>query len=173
VSQWRLLLTRPAEDCAALAQSLAAAGVGSSCLPLLAIEPVTVEHRQRVLLGGLHGFQAIIVVSKPAARLLLEQLAEASMQPPRQGWFTVGEATAAVLQGAGLEVNTPPRGDDSEACWRYRPCFRPWPCLPRVFWSCAASEVANCWQSVLQSKVLVSNIWNCIAAACRITRQAP
>ncbi len=115
MSQWRLLLTRPAEDCAALAQSLAAAGVGSSCLPLLAIEPVTVEPRQRLLLEGLHGFQAIIVVSKPAARLLLEQLAEASLQPPRQGWFTVGEATAAVLQGAGLEVNTPPRGDDSEA----------------------------------------------------------
>mgnify|MGYP006186070299 CR=1 FL=1 len=80
MSQWRLLLTRPAEDCAALAQSLAAAGVGSSCLPLLAIEPVTVEPRQRLLLEDLHGFQAIIVVSKPAARLLLEQLAENGYQ---------------------------------------------------------------------------------------------
>lgn len=115
MSQWRLLLTRPAEDCAALAQSLAEEGVGSSCLPLLAIEPVTLETPQRLLLEGLHGFQAIIVVSKPAARLLLEQLAKASLQPPRQGWFTVGEATAAVLQGAGLEVSAPPRGDDSEA----------------------------------------------------------
>ncbi|WEK30873.1 MAG: uroporphyrinogen-III synthase [Candidatus Pseudomonas phytovorans] len=115
MSQWRLLLTRPAEDCAALAQNLAAAGVGSSCLPLLAIEPVTLEARQRLLLEGLDGFQTIIVVSKPAARLLLEQLAEASLLPPRQGWFTVGEATAAVLQGAGLAVSTPLRGDDSEA----------------------------------------------------------
>ncbi|WP_445672380.1 uroporphyrinogen-III synthase [Pseudomonas inefficax] len=115
MSQWRLLLTRPAEDCAALAQSLAAAGVGSSCLPLLAIEPVALGDRQRPLLKGLPGFQAIIVVSKPAARLLLEHLAQASLQPPRQGWFTVGEATAAVLQGAGLEVSFPPRGDDSEA----------------------------------------------------------
>ena len=115
MSQWRLLLTRPAEDCAALAQSLAAAGVGSSCLPLLAIEPVTVGNQQRLLLEGLQGFQAIIVVSKPAARLLLEQLAKAGLQPPVQGWFTVGEATAAVLQGAGLAVSVPPRGDDSEA----------------------------------------------------------
>lgn len=115
MSQWRLLLTRPAEDCAALAQSLAAAGVGSSCLPLLAIEPVAVGNQQRLLLEGLQGFQAIIVVSKPAARLLLEQLAEAGLQPPVQGWFTVGEATAAVLQGAGLAVSVPPRGDDSEA----------------------------------------------------------
>nr|WP_232109035.1 MULTISPECIES: uroporphyrinogen-III synthase [Pseudomonas] len=110
-----MLLTRPAEDCAALAQSLAAAGVGSSCLPLLAIEPVALGDRQRPLLKGLPGFQAIIVVSKPAARLLLEHLAQASLQPPRQGWFTVGEATAAVLQGAGLVVSFPPRGDDSEA----------------------------------------------------------
>ena len=115
MSQWRLLLTRPAEDCAALAQSLAAAGVGSSCLPLLAIEPIIVQAPQRRSLEGLHDFQAIIVVSKPAARLLLEHLAESSIQPPQRGWFTVGEATAGVLQGAGLEVSSPPRGDDSEA----------------------------------------------------------
>lgn len=115
MSSWRLLLTRPAEDCAALAQSLAAAGVASSCLPLLAIEPVAMDNQQRQLLEGLRGFQAIIVVSKPAARLLLEQLADAGLQPPLHGWFTVGEATAAVLQGAGLTVSFPPRGDDSEA----------------------------------------------------------
>lgn len=115
MSSWRLLLTRPAEDCAALAQSLAAAGVASSCLPLLAIEPVAVDNQQRQLLEGLRSFQAIIVVSKPAARLLLEQLADAGLQPPLQGWFTVGEATAAVLQRAGLTVSFPPRGDDSEA----------------------------------------------------------
>lgn len=115
MSSWRLLLTRPAEDCAALAQSLAAAGVASSCLPLLAIEPVAVVNQQRPVLEGLHGYQAIIVVSKPAARLLLEQLADAGLTLPVQGWFTVGEATAAVLQGAGLAVSVPPRGDDSEA----------------------------------------------------------
>lgn len=115
MSSWRLLLTRPAEDCAALAQSLAAAGVASSCLPLLAIEPVAVDNQQRQVLEDLRDFQAIIVVSKPAARLLLEQLADAGLQPPLHGWFTVGEATAAVLQGAGLTVSVPPRGDDSEA----------------------------------------------------------
>ena len=115
MSPWRLLLTRPVEDCAALAQSLAAAGVGSSCLPLLAIEPVAVDNRQRQMLEGLSGFQAIIVVSKPAARLLLEQLAQGGLQPPRQGWFSVGEATAAVLQAAGLAVTVPSAGDDSEA----------------------------------------------------------
>jgi len=115
VSPWRLLLTRPEEDCAALAQSLAVAGVASSCLPLLAIEPVALADGQRRQLAGLAQYQAIIVVSKPAARLLLGQLQGAGLQAPAAGWFTVGEATAAVLQCAGLQVSFPLQGDDSEA----------------------------------------------------------
>jgi uroporphyrinogen-III synthase (EC 4.2.1.75) len=108
VSSWRLLLTRPAEDCAALAQSLAAAGVASSCLPLLAIEPVAVDNQQRLLLEGLQGFQAIIVVSKPAARLLLEQLADAGLQPPVQGWFTCGRGNRRRAAGRGPGGELPP-----------------------------------------------------------------
>ncbi|MNG90979.1 Uroporphyrinogen-III synthase [compost metagenome] len=115
MSAWRLLLTRPDEDCAALAQSLAAAGVASSCLPLLAIEPVALDERQRQLLAGLHRYQALIVVSKPAARMLLAHIAQARVQAPEKGWFTVGEATAGVLQAAGLQVAFPEQGDDSEA----------------------------------------------------------
>lgn len=115
MSPWRLLLTRPEEDCAALAQSLAVAGVASSCLPLLAIEPVALDDGQRQQLAGLAQCQAIIVVSKPAARLLLKQLADAGLQPPPTAWFSVGEATAAVLQSAGLKVTFPTQGDDSEA----------------------------------------------------------
>ncbi|MFK0312149.1 uroporphyrinogen-III synthase [Pseudomonas sp. NPDC090233] len=115
MSPWRLLLTRPEEDCAALAQSLAAAGVASSCLPLLAIEPVTLNEMQRRQIAALGQYQAIIVVSKPAARLLLDQLRRAGLQAPADGWFTVGEATAAVLQAAGLKVTFPTQGDDSEA----------------------------------------------------------
>ncbi len=115
MSPWRLLLTRPEEDCAALAQYLAAQGVASVSLPLLAIEPEPLDAPRRGLLAALAGCQAIIVVSKPAARLLLERLAEACVQPPRTGWFSVGEATAGVLQAAGLEVTFPAQGDDSEA----------------------------------------------------------
>jgi len=115
VSPWRLLLTRPADDCATLAQSLAAAGVASSCLPLLAIEAVELEYAQRQKLTALASYQALIVVSKPAARLLLERVAQNGLQPPQKGWFTVGEATAAVLHDAGLQVAFPRQGDDSEA----------------------------------------------------------
>ncbi|MER2296315.1 uroporphyrinogen-III synthase [Pseudomonas promysalinigenes] len=115
MSTWRLLLTRPEEDCAVLAQQLACAGVASSCLPLLAIEPVALADGPLRQLAGLAQYQAIIVVSKPAARLLLEQLQRAGRQAPVAAWFTVGQATAAVLQGAGLRVSFPTEGDDSEA----------------------------------------------------------
>ncbi len=115
MSPWRLLLTRPDEDCAALAQYLAAQGVASASLPLLAIEPVALDAPRRELLATLAACRAIIVVSKPAARLLLERLAETGVQPPSAGWFSVGEATAGVLQAAGLEVTFPSQGDDSEA----------------------------------------------------------
>ncbi|MGG5292040.1 uroporphyrinogen-III synthase [Pseudomonas shirazensis] len=115
MSGWRLLLTRPEEDCAALAQTLAAAGIASSSLPLLAIEPVTVDDTQRQLLSQLANYQAFIVVSKPAARLLLANLAEAGLVPPSNAWFSVGEATAQVLRNGGLLVTFPAQGDDSEA----------------------------------------------------------
>ncbi|MDH0302547.1 MULTISPECIES: uroporphyrinogen-III synthase [unclassified Pseudomonas] len=115
MSPWRLLLTRPEEDCAALAQTLADAGIASASLPLLAIEAIVPDAAQLQRLRAVGEAQAIIVVSKPAARLLLEQLAQAGVAPPRGGWFTVGEATARILQEQGLQVSFPAAGDDSEA----------------------------------------------------------
>lgn len=115
MSGWRLLLTRPQEECAALAQHLADAGIASSSLPLLAIAPIELAPEAQQCLAAIGNYQAIIVVSKPAARVLLQRLAEASVAPPSHGWFTVGEATALVLRAAGLEVAFPEGGDDSEA----------------------------------------------------------
>ncbi|HGM5581139.1 TPA: uroporphyrinogen-III synthase [Pseudomonas putida] len=115
MSGWRLLLTRPEEECAALAQQLAAAGIASSSLPLLAIDPLALDAAAQARLAAIGQYQAIIVVSKPAARLLLERLGEAGIAVPPTGWFTVGEATARVLQAAHLQVTFPTEGDDSEA----------------------------------------------------------
>lgn len=115
MSPWRLLLTRPEEDCAALAQTLADAGIASASLPLLVIEALAPEQLQMQHLRTIAEVQAIIVVSKPAARLLLDQLAQAGVTPPCAGWFTVGEATARILQEHGLQVVFPAAGDDSEA----------------------------------------------------------
>lgn len=115
MSSWRLLLTRPAEESQALAQVLAEAGVFSSSLPLLEIEPLSSAEESRSIIYDLAAYCAVIVVSKPAARLGLEMVDEIWPQPPMQEWFTVGAATAQILDDYGLRVSFPEHGDDSEA----------------------------------------------------------
>ena len=116
MSRWRLLLTRPEEDCAALAATLAEHGIHGDCLPLLTITPCEETPAERSLILDLDRYCAVIVVSKPAARLGLERLDRYWPQPPlTQRWFTVGAATAAILDSYGLDVVCPQDGDDSEA----------------------------------------------------------
>lgn len=112
---WRLLLTRPAEESQALAQTLAEVGVYSASLPLLEIEPLPVSEANRSIIYDLAAYCAVIVISKPAARLGLAMLDEVWPQPPMQKWFTVGAATAQILDDYGLPVFFPEHGDDSEA----------------------------------------------------------
>lgn len=116
MSGWRLLLTRPADECTALAATLAEAGIGSASLPLLVIEPLAETAEQRVTILQLDRYCAVMVVSKPAARLALERLDHYWPQPPvGQRWFSVGAATGAILKDYGLAVSWPHDGDDSEA----------------------------------------------------------
>ncbi len=112
---WRLLLTRPAEESAALSSILAEAGIFSSSLPLLEIEPLPVSATMREILQHLDRYCAVIVVSKPAARIALAHIAEHGIQVPHLQWFTVGAATAQILESQGLKVYFPAEGDDSEA----------------------------------------------------------
>ncbi|RON47347.1 uroporphyrinogen-III synthase [Pseudomonas frederiksbergensis] len=112
---WRLLLTRPADESAALSSVLAESGIFSSCLPLLEIEPIAASDTMRKVIRDLDRFCAVIVVSKPAARLGIELLSQQWSQPPRLKWFSVGAATAQILEEAGLDVSFPVDGDDSEA----------------------------------------------------------
>lgn len=116
MSPWRLLLTRPAADCAALAQTLAEQGIFGHCLPLLAIEALAETPEQRCLLLELERYCAVLAVSKPAARLGLERLDRYWPQLPRRPrWFAVGAATGALLAAHGLDASWPQDGDDSEA----------------------------------------------------------
>lgn len=115
MSGWRLLLTRPAEECASLAATLAAAGVFSSSLPLLEIQPLAETPEQHALLLNLDRYAAVIVVSKPAARFGLQRLARYWPQPPLQAWFCVGAATGQLLLDHDLPACWPASGDDSEA----------------------------------------------------------
>ena len=109
---WRVLLTRPAEESAALATVLSDVGIYSSSLPLLDIEPLSITPDQQALLRDLGRYCAVIVVSKPAARLALQQLDRHWSEVP---WFSVGAATAQVLADQGYTVHYPHTGDDSEA----------------------------------------------------------
>jgi len=112
VTGWRVLLTRPAEESAALATVLSDVGIYSSSLPLLDIEPLPITPDQQVVLRDLGRYCAVIVVSKPAARLALQQLDRQWSEVP---WFSVGAATAQVLADQGYTVHYPHTGDDSEA----------------------------------------------------------
>jgi len=115
LKRWRLLLTRPAEECAQVAQQLAEHGIASVSLPLLSIVPLPVEPRWGPSLATLDQYAAVIVVSKPAARLALQRLMPGWRQPADQAWFSVGAATAAIVQAHGVRVAFPDGGDDSEA----------------------------------------------------------
>ena len=112
MTDWRVLLTRPAEESATLAATLSEAGIYSSSLPLLDIEPLPITPERQAVLRDLGRYCAVIVVSKPAARLALQQLDQAW---PHLRWFSVGAATAQVLADRGLDVHYPQTGDDSEA----------------------------------------------------------
>lgn len=116
MTAWRLLLTRPAEECVALAAALSEVGVHSASLPLLAIEPLEETAEQRATMRELDRYCAVVVVSKPAARLGLELLERYGQRPPSgQVWFSVGAATGAILADFGLDACWPSAGDDSEA----------------------------------------------------------
>lgn len=116
MSPWRVLLTRPAEESTVLAATLAQHGIYSSSLPLLAIEPLAEWAEQRAQLAALAANRALIVVSKPAARLLLERLAHSQIHAPaEQPWFSVGAATAQILLHQHANVHYPEQADDSEA----------------------------------------------------------
>jgi uroporphyrinogen-III synthase len=160
-----VLLTRPAEESAALAATLSEAGIFSSSLPLLDIEPLPVTPERQAVLRDLGRYCAVIVVSKPAARLALQQLDQAR---PHLRWFSVGAATAQVLADRGLDVHYPPTGDDSEALLQL-PALREAVARPDARVLILRGEGASCWLSVCVSKVLVSTIWSCIAVSCRPT----
>ena len=112
MTDWRVLLTRPAEESALLAASLSDVGIFSRSLPLLEIEALPVTPEQQAVWADLGRYCAVIVVSKPAARLGVQRL---ERHWPRLPWFSVGAATAQVLADQGLDVHYPPSGDDSEA----------------------------------------------------------
>lgn len=116
MNQWRLLITRPAADSEVLAAYLAEQQIYSSSLPLLEIEALPETAEQRSLVMNLDRYCAVVVVSKPAAKLGLQRVDQYWPQPlVEQHWFSVGAGTGQILADYGLPVSWPEQGDDSEA----------------------------------------------------------
>lgn len=174
MTAWRLLLTRPAEDCAALAQTLAGHGIFGHCLPLLAIETLPETPEQRALFLDLDRYCAVVAVSKPAARLGLERLDRYWPQPPmRQRWFAVGAATGALLDAYGLDAHWPEAGDDSEALLAL-PALQQAIAVPqpRVADPARRGAGATGSASSCAGRGRASTIFPCIAARCPTTPPA-
>lgn len=120
MQQWRLLLTRTAPDCQLQVDQLNARGYFALALPLIETQPLPETSEQRGLLLDFDRYNTIIVISKTAAKLMLERLDYYWPQlPVQQTWFTVGQATAEILTAAGLAAYYPLIGDNSEALWKF------------------------------------------------------
>lgn len=94
---------------------LQAAGYSVSNVPLLAIEPLTLQAQQKQWLMDLDLFHRVVVISPSAADVLLEALDDYWPQwPVGVNWYTVGQGTRLRLQQVGIDAVCPAQGDKSE-----------------------------------------------------------
>ena len=109
-----VLVTRPLQQAAALAQAIRAAGGTAFEFPALAIAAVP-EAELKASLAQLAGADIVIFISPNAAQFGMAAIRSAGCLPPAIEVFAVGPGTARALQAQGLpQVVTPP-GQDSEA----------------------------------------------------------
>lgn len=107
-----VLVTRPEHQAATLCQHLAAAGFSPVVAPLLNIAPTPLDADLRQQILDLDLFDIVISVSANASRIALDYFDEFWPQLPfGQTWLAVGEASAAPLRSAGLEVWVPGQHD--------------------------------------------------------------
>ncbi|MGM0450287.1 MAG: uroporphyrinogen-III synthase [Pseudomonadota bacterium] len=121
----RILVSRPEPRATATCRDLEQAGASTRALPLISVQPRSLDGRERSLIQELDNFGKIIAVSPNAARLFLEQADEWWPQwPVGLEWWGPGEGTARVFREAGLPGQAPPHGHDSEALLDC-PAFQP------------------------------------------------
>lgn len=109
----RVLVTRPQHQSGPLAALIESHGGTAIRFPVIEILPAHDQHTARALMAGLDDFSLVIFISANAVR---EGLALAKSLPQRARVAAVGEASAAALEGAGVErVLRPADGASSEA----------------------------------------------------------
>jgi uroporphyrinogen-III synthase len=110
----RVLVTRPAQQAAALAQAIRAAGGEAFEFPALAIEAVPSDELAAPL-AQLAAADSAIFISPNAARFGLAAIRSRGSLPPAAAVFAVGPGTARALQEGGVSGVITPPGQDSEA----------------------------------------------------------
>ncbi len=106
----RVLVTRPAGGSSdALCAALEDAGYEAYSQPLLQLDAIDeLSGAQRSLLLDLDLYQHVIFISSNAVRFGMDRIDEYWPQiPVGISWYAIGDATAALLAGFGIEAVTP------------------------------------------------------------------
>jgi len=111
-----IVVTRPREQAAQLAQRIEQAGGKAVLFPLLEISPVADPQHLRALVARLHEFDLAIFISPNAVRYGMEAIRAARALPLQLKIATVGQGSAKALRDLGVqEIIAPQDRFDSEA----------------------------------------------------------
>ena len=103
------LIPRPSPDGQALVTQLQALGIAATAHPAIQIEPLAADHR---VIMELDQFDTLVVVSKPAARRLIDEIDQYWPQLPiDQTCIAVGPGTAHILAEYGFVPRVADRHD--------------------------------------------------------------
>lgn len=111
-----IVVTRPREQAAALAQRIEQAGGRAIQFPLLEIGSTEDPQRLHEIVARLHEFNLAIFISPNAVRYGMEAIRAAGDLPASTEIATVGQGSARALREQGIgKVIVPQNGYDSEA----------------------------------------------------------
>ena len=110
-----IVVTRPRDQAAALAQHIEQLGGRAILFPLLEISPVADPQPLRTLVARLPEFNLAIFISPNAVRYGMKAILAASVLPPALKIATVGQGSAKALSDLGVrEIIAPQERFDSE-----------------------------------------------------------
>ncbi len=111
-----IVITRPREQAANLAQDIARAGGNVILFPLLEIGPAADPQSLQALISRLHEFDLAIFISPNAVRYGMNAIHSTGTFPSTLSVATVGQGSARILRELGLQEIIAPQGRfDSEA----------------------------------------------------------
>ena len=111
----RVLVTRPADQSAAIVAALRGVGLEPVIVPTIAVEPADDGGDLVRAAGQLASYRWVVVTSGNGARAVIGALDEAGADPRTVRWAAIGGATAAALAAAGIETSFRPSRSAADA----------------------------------------------------------